>query len=69
MAGSYNCEVEIKERVIKKMQADSKVVRRRAHQILRSEDESARSNPQSYSKNFRCRMDPKKKIKSNPRAM
>ena len=47
MAGSNNGETEIKERVVKKMQVDSRVGRRRAFQIL-AEDESPRSNPQSY---------------------
>ena len=42
MAGSNNCEIEIKESVIKKMQADSKVRRRRALHILARGDESPR---------------------------
>ena len=47
MARSNDCEREMKERVIKKMQADSRVGRQRAFQILEGEDESPRSNPQS----------------------
>ena len=66
MAGSNNCEIEIKERVIKKMQADSRVGRRRALQILAGADESLRSNPQSYPTHFRCKMDPENKRKFNP---
>ena len=69
MAGSNNCDVEIKERVIKKMQADSIVGRRRALQIQAGEDESPISNPQSYPTPFRCEMDPENKKKINPWAI
>ena len=40
------------------MQADSRVGRRRALQILAGEDESPRSNPLSYPTHFRSKMDP-----------
>ena len=40
MAGSNSCEVEKKEKRIKIMQADSRVGRRRALQILAGEQES-----------------------------
>ena len=63
MAGINNCEVELKNRVIKKMQDVSRVGRRRAFQILAAEDESARSNTQSCPTPFRCKMDPEKKRK------
>ena len=66
MAGSNTGEVEIKERVIKKMQADSRVGRRRALQILAGEDESPRSKPQSYPTHFTCKIDPEKKRAFNP---
>ena len=69
MAGSNNCQIEIKERIIKKMQADSRVGRRRALQFLAWEDESPRSNPQSHYTHFRCKMDPEKKRKFNPWAI
>ena len=52
------------EMVIKKMQAESRVVRRRALQILEGEDESPRSNPHSYPTQFRCKMYPDKKKNS-----
>ena len=43
--------------------------RRRALQILAEEDESPRSNPQSYPTNFRYKLDPEKKRKFNPWAI
>ena len=43
------------------MQANSRVGRRRALQILAEEDESQRSNTQSFPKHFTCKMDPEKK--------
>ena len=69
MAGSNHCEIEIKERVFEKMRADSRVGRLRALQILAGKDESPKSNPQSYPKHFRFKMDPGKKIKFNPWAI
>ena len=68
MAGSNNWEFEIKERVIKKMQAASRVGRRRALQIL-AEDESPRSNPQLHPTHFRYKMDTEKKRKFHPRTI
>ena len=44
MAGSNDCEIEIKERVTKIVQADSRAGRRGALQILAGEDKSPRSN-------------------------
>ena len=46
MPGIKNCEVEIKEILIKKLRADSRGGRHRALQILAGEVESPRSNPQ-----------------------
>ena len=66
MAGSNNGKNEIKERVIEKRQADSRVRRRRAPKILAGEDQSPWLNPQSYSTHFRCKMDPEKNVKMNP---
>ena len=51
--------------LIKKLQTDSRVGRRRAHQTLTGEDESPRSNHQSYPTQFRYKMDPEKKITFN----
>ena len=51
------------------MQADSRVGRRRALQILAGEDESPRSNPQSYPTHFKFKMDPEKKRAFNPWAL
>ena len=51
------------------MQADSRMGRRRALQILAGEDESPRSNPHSYPTHFRCKMDPEKKRTFNPWAI
>ena len=51
------------------MQADSRVGRRRALQILAGEEESPRSNPESYPTHFRCKMDPEKKRTFNPWAL
>ena len=65
MADGNNCEAEIKESVINKMQADSRVRRRRVLQILAGEDESTRSNPQLHPTHFKCKMNPKRK-KINP---
>ena len=62
MTGSNNCEVEMKERVIKKMQADSKMGRRRALESIARENESTRSNTQIHPTHFNCKMDPEKKI-------
>ena len=62
MVGSNNREFYIKERAISKVQADKRVRRRRALQILAGEDESPRSNPQSYPIHIRCKMDPEKKF-------
>ena len=64
MAGSNNCEVEKKERVFKKMQADSRVGRRRALQNLVGEDKSPRSNHPSYPTHLRCKIDPEKRERS-----
>ena len=61
MAGRNECEIGTKERVMKKMHADSRVGRRIAPQIITGEDESSRSNPQSYSTHLRYKMDPEKK--------
>ena len=69
MAGSNDCEMEQKERVIWKLQADNRVGKRRPLQILAGEDESPRSNFISYHTHFRCKMDPEKKIKFNPWAI
>ena len=69
MAGSNNCEVDNKERVIKKIQVDNKVRTRRALQILAGEDESPRSNPQSYPPHFTCKMELEQKITFNPWAV
>ena len=44
------------------MQADSRVGRRRAFQILAGEDESPRSKPQSYHTHFTCKVGPEKNI-------
>ena len=57
MEGSNSCEVEIKGMVIKTMQAESRVGRRRAFQIMAEENESPKRNPQSYLTHFRCIMD------------
>ena len=43
--------------------------RRRALQILAGEDESPRSNSQSYPTHFRCKMDPEKKRTFHPWAI
>ena len=43
------------------MQAESRVGRLRALQIMAGEDESPRSNPQSYPTHLRCKMDPENK--------
>ena len=64
MGGTNNCEVEIQEKVNKKVQADSRVGRRTALQTLAGEDESPGSNPQSYPTHFKCKMEPEKKKKS-----
>ena len=69
MAGSDNCEVEKKEWVTKKMQADIRVGRRIALKILAEEDESPSSNPQSYPTHFKCKMDLEKKRKLNSYAI
>ena len=47
------------------MQANSRVGRRRALQILAGEDESPRSNPQTYPTHFRYKMDPENKKNFN----
>ena len=60
MAGSDSCEVEVKERAIEIMQADSRVGRRRALKFQAGEDESPRLNPQSNPIRFRCKEDPEK---------
>ena len=39
------------------MQADNRVGRRRALQVLAGEDWSQRSNPHLYSTQFRCKVD------------
>ena len=65
IAGSNNSEVEIQEGVIKKIQDDCRVGRRRAQQI-NAEEESPGSNLQSYYTHFRCKTDQEKKIKFNP---
>ena len=69
MVGNNNCEVERKKGQLKKMQADNRVVRQRALQILAGEDESPRLNPQSYPTHFTCKMDPGKKRLFNPWAI
>ena len=69
MAGSRNGEVEKKERAIKQMQADSTLGRRRALQIQAGEDESPRSNTQSFPTHFTYKMDPEKKRAFNPWAI
>ena len=69
VAGSNNCENEKKERVIEKMQANSRVGRQRALQIQAGEDESPRSNAQSFPTHFACKMDPENKITFNPWAI
>ena len=51
------------------MQADSRGRRRRALQILVGEDESPRSNPQSYPTHFTCKVDPEEKRIFNPWAI
>ena len=51
------------------MQADRKVGRQRALQILAGEDEFPRSNPQSYPTHFRCKVDSETKVKFNPWAL
>ena len=51
------------------MQADSRVGRQGALQIVAGEDETPKSNPQSYLTHLRCKMDPEKKIKVNPCAI
>ena len=51
------------------MQADSRVGRRRALQVLAEKDESPRSNPQSYPAYFTCKMDPENKRTFNPWAI
>ena len=56
-------------RVNAKKQADSRMGRRRALQILAGREESPRSNPSSYSTHFRCKMDPEKKKNFNPWAI
>ena len=61
MTGSKNCEVEIKEMVFKKMQADSRVGRQRALQILAGDGESPRSSPQLDPTHFRCKFEPENK--------
>ena len=52
MLRSNDCEVEQKERVIKKMQADCRVGRQIALQIVAGEHESPRSNPTPYPTNL-----------------
>ena len=47
------------------MESDTRVGRSRALKILVGEDESPRSNPQSFHKHFRCKMDPEMKRKFN----
>ena len=47
------------------MQAESRVERRRALQILAGENESPKSNPNSGPTHFRCKMDREKKRKFN----
>ena len=69
MVGINDCQIEKKERIIKKMQADRRVGRRSALQILAGEDESPRSNPHSYPTHFRWKMDPEKKMKLGPWAI
>ena len=61
MAAINNCEVEKKEKVIKKIHVNSRVGRRTGLQILAGEDESPRSNTQSYPTHFTCKMNPEKK--------
>ena len=48
------------------MKADRRVGKQKALQILAGEDESQRSNPQSYHTHFRRKMYPGKKRKFNP---
>ena len=43
--------------------------RQRAVQIMAGEDESPRSNPQSYPTHFRCKMDLENKRNFNPWAI
>ena len=69
MAGSNSCEVEIKEKLIKKTLADSGVGRRRTLQIPEGEDEFPRSNPKSCPTHIRCKVDPQNKTKFNPWAI
>ena len=66
MEGTNYCEIEIKERVNEKMPADCRMGSRRVLQILAGEDVSPKSNPRSHPTHFRCKMDPKNKIKLNP---
>ena len=65
MPGRNNCEIEIKERLIKKLQANRRVGRQRALQISAGEDESPRSDHQSYPTHFSCEIDPEKQRKIN----
>ena len=51
------------------MQTDSRVGRLRALQIQAGEDDSPRSNTQSFPIHFTCKMDPKKKRTFNPWAI
>ena len=48
------------------MQADTRVGRRRALQILAGEDESPRSKPQSYPTHFTFKMNPENKKNIQP---
>ena len=56
--------MEKKENIIKKLQGDSRVERRRALQILAVEDEFPNINPHSYPTHFRCKIYPVKKSQS-----
>ena len=57
------------KREVKKMQANSRVGRRRALQILTGEDESPRSNHQLSPTHFRCKMGPERKRTFKPWAI
>ena len=68
-AGSKECEVDKREVAIKHIQAESKVGRRRAIQMLAGEDESPRNNAISYPTHFRCKMITDENKKYNPWAI
>ena len=68
-ARNNSCEIEITERVIKKLHAGSKVRRQRPLQILAGEKEFPRLNPQLFPTYFKCKMDLENKRKCNPWAI